>query len=83
MENPDGLRRELNTTLDELRTLRDEIRVQLHLAGMEAKDKWNRDLEPRLYSMEKDVQRDVSDATKSALHELSVSMKRFRDSLKH
>lgn len=83
MENPDGLRRELNATLDELHTLRDEIRVQLHLAGMEAKDKWNRDLEPRLFSMEKDVERDVASVTRNALHDLAETMKRFRDSLKH
>lgn len=82
MNKQDGLRRELNATLDELRTLRDEIRVQLHLAGMDAKDRWNRDLEPRLFSMEKRVEREVGDATRSALHELAESMRRFRDNLK-
>lgn len=82
MSNPDGLRKELNATLDELRTLRDEIRLQLHLAGMDAKDKWNRDLEPRLFTMEKEVEREVGSATRTALDELGASMKKFRDSLK-
>lgn len=81
MSKPDGLRTELNATLDELRTLRDEIRLQLHLAGMEAKEKWDRDLEPRLFSMEKEVEREVGSATRTALHELKDNMKRFRGAL--
>lgn len=83
MSKPDGLRTELNATLAELRALRDEIRLQLHLAGMEAKDKWNRELEPRLYTMEKDVERDVSEITKTAVHDLAASFKRFRDTIKN
>ena len=34
--------------ITELETLAGEIRVKLHLAGMEANDLWNRELEPRL-----------------------------------
>jgi hypothetical protein len=82
MTQPDGLRRELNATLDELRTLRDEIRLQLHLAGMEAKTKWDRDLEPRLFRMEKAVEREAAEGSRAAMRELAESMKRFRDSLK-
>ena len=81
MSKPDGLRMELNATLDELRTLRDEIRLQLHLAGMEAKTKWDKDLEPRLFSLEKDVEKEVGSTTRAALHDLNERMKRFRDSL--
>lgn len=29
-------------TLDDLRALRDEIRLNLHLAGMDAKDAWRK-----------------------------------------
>jgi len=81
MSKAEGLRTELNTTLDELRTLRDEVRLQLHLAGMDAKDKWNREIEPKLFSMEKEVERDVGTATRTALHELAESMKEFRQKL--
>jgi hypothetical protein len=73
----------LRSTLDELRTMRDEIRVRLHLAGMEAKDTWNRDLEPRFFTLEKRLERDVGDAAKTALEDLRNAMNKFRDNLKH
>jgi hypothetical protein len=83
MDNQDGIRRELDTTLNELRTLRDEIRLQVHLAGMEVKDRWNRDLEPQLYSLEQRVQHDVSKATHDALHDLAAALRKFRKSMTH
>jgi len=39
--------RELNATLSEIETLAEEIRVKVHLGGMDLKDAW-RKLEPRL-----------------------------------
>lgn len=77
----DGLRHELDDTLDELRTLRDEIRLQIHLGGMEAKTRWDRDLEPKLFSMEKRVEREVNEATHVALAELRENFRKFRDAL--
>jgi hypothetical protein len=46
------LKGELQKDLDRLHTLRDEVRLRLHLASMEAKDEWNR-LEPHLAGAEK------------------------------
>ena len=40
-----------STLLDNLRRMADEIRVRIHLAGMEAKDAWGK-LEPRLHEYE-------------------------------
>ncbi len=40
------LKSDLNKSLESLQTLRDEIRVRLHLAGMDAKDAWDK-LEPK------------------------------------
>jgi len=82
MMKDDGLARDLKQAYTELRTLGDEIRVQLHLASMDAKDKWNRELEPRLYSFEKRVEHEVSDATKTALHDLRDAMRSFREQIK-
>jgi hypothetical protein len=73
---------DLKKTLNELRTMTDEIRVQLHLAGMDAKDKWTRDLEPRLYSLEKRVEAELSTASKVAAADLRDAFRTFRDSLK-
>ncbi|MGZ3420324.1 MAG: hypothetical protein ACXVEE_20785 [Polyangiales bacterium] len=74
---------ELNTTLDELRKLRDEIRVQLHLAGMEAKDRWNRELEPQFFSLEKKIEKQVGSAARTAIDDLAKAMRRFRENLPH
>lgn len=81
MQTQDGLKRELELTMDELRKLAGEIRVQLHLASMDAKDKWNRELEPKLYSFEKNMEREVSAVSHDALRELRGAFRSFRDSL--
>lgn len=82
METHTTVADDLKKTLAELRTMADEIRVQLHLAGMDAKDKWNRDLEPKLFSFEKRVELEVTAATKTAAHDLREAMHHFRGSLK-
>mgnify|MGYP000019272104 CR=1 FL=1 len=43
----EDIRKGLNEGLNELEQVADEIRVRLHLAGMDAKDAWGK-LEPRL-----------------------------------
>ena len=55
---------------DRLRTLRDEIRVELHLAGMEANDAWKK-LEPKL-----------EEAHRKAVHEIVEQYETFRRSLR-
>ena len=80
--NPETTPKEdIKRTLSELRTMADEIRVQLHLAGMDAKDKWNRDLEPKLFAFEKRAEKEVGAALKTAAHDLREAMKSFRSSI--
>ncbi len=81
MQTQEGLKHELEMTLDEVRKLAGEIRVQLHLAGMDAKDKWNRELEPKLFSLEKNMEREISDATHEGLRDLRKAFRDFRESL--
>jgi rubrerythrin len=66
--------------LGKLKTLRDEIRVDLHLAGMEAKDKW-KEMEPKFREAERLVE-DVSDVSRRALEEMVEHFKQFRESLR-
>lgn len=75
----DDLRNQLQRGLDELRRLRDEIRVDMHLAGMDAKDKW-RDLEPRILDAE-NMAKDISEASRKAVQDVVDSIRRFRESL--
>lgn len=46
------VKQELEETRKDLRRTADEIRVKLHLAGMDAKDAWE-DLQPRLAEFER------------------------------
>jgi len=73
------LKSDLNKSLESLQTLRDEIRVRLHLAGMDAKDAWDK-LEPKLLDAEK-LADDVSEASRNALREIVEKVKEFRSSL--
>ena len=46
------LKQELEATRDDLRRTADEIKLKLHLAGMDAKDAWE-DIQPRLADFER------------------------------
>ncbi len=56
-----------------LRRLRDEIRVDIHLARMDAKDRWHA-LEPQFAVAEK-AAHDISEATK---HTLNTTVEAFQ-----
>ena len=65
----------------ELRKLRDEIRVQLHLAGMEAKSFWE-GVEPKLADVEQKLEQGVDVTARYAdvlLDELTRAFTRVRD----
>lgn len=51
MSNAQG-QQGLSEQLEKMKTLRDEIRVDLHLAGMEVKDRWQQ-LEPKVLEAER------------------------------
>jgi hypothetical protein len=46
------VKEELEETRDDLRRTADEIKVKLHLAGMDAKDAWN-EVQPKLADFER------------------------------
>ena len=69
--------------LSSLTQLRDEIRVRLHLAQLDAKDKWN-ELETQLESLEHRVTADggsVLGATAQLAREMKQSLIDFRQRL--
>jgi hypothetical protein len=51
----DDVRKQFDHDLAELKKMRDEIRVKLHLAGMEVKERWKL-LEPKLEEIERRVE---------------------------
>lgn len=74
------LKVELEKSATLLRKMRDEVRVQLHLGGMEVKQEWNK-LEPRLESALDRAAKDVSEASRTAIVELTDAVRRLRKSL--
>jgi hypothetical protein len=73
------LKTEIEKGLSQLQTLRDEIRVKLHLGGMDVKDEWNK-LEPYVLDVEKKAS-DITEATREALDEALGKLKKLRSSL--
>lgn len=68
-----------NQTVGMLKTLRDEIRVDLHLAGMDAKTQWEK-LEARFLEADP-LGWEATAASKTALEGTVEAFKEFRRSL--
>ena len=70
----EDLATEMRKALDEVRTLRDEAKLKLHLATMDARDAWAR-LEPKIDAAE----REASRASAAALREVEATAKKLRE----
>jgi hypothetical protein len=77
----DDLRKQLDERLAQLSTLRDELRVQVHLAGMDAKKRWD-SLETEVLDVESSAKGAVSEATHAALVAAVRKLTAFRETLK-
>lgn len=80
---PSRLRARFDDQIHELEQMRDEIRVKVHLAGMNAKDVW-RDLEPKIDKLERDAAAEgenIADATLTFAKNLRDAVRKLRDSL--
>ncbi len=69
----------LESGLQELRTLRDQIRVKLHLAGQDARDAWENRLEPQMEDLERKVKTAAGNAMDSLRGELDRAREAFRE----
>ena len=74
---------DLEKAVQNLKTLRDEIRVQVHLAKAELKDEWE-ELEPKFEEMEEKLG-DAAEETRQTVNiiaeELAAAYRRIRDRL--
>jgi hypothetical protein len=70
------LKKELTKTVGLLKTMRDEIKVKLHLAGQEAKDRWQK-IEPEIEK----AGNEVAKTTKATVDELVTRVKEFKKDL--
>lgn len=74
------LKSDIQTGLDRITTLRDEIKLKLHLASMEVKAEWN-ELEPKLGGVEKAAS-ELSDTAHAAVTDAVSRLSKLRDSLR-
>ena len=74
------MNKSMDSLMAELETLGDEIKVQLHLAGMDAHEMWTKTLEPRLFEARQHA-RAASASSKAAIEEALAAFKDFRRSL--
>jgi hypothetical protein len=82
------LNERLSDELDQLRRLRDELRVQLHLGKTEVKQEWDRlekrwvEVEGRIKHSGEDRIQEIGDSVKELLHDIRQSydyLRRGRD----
>lgn len=71
---------ELQGRVNELRALRDEIRLDLHLAGMDLRDEWKA-IEQRLPDPVRALEQ-IREATGHTLEQLTAELRRFRARLR-
>ena len=75
---------EQKSTWDEVKRLAQELEVQMHLAQMEARDRWE-DLKPKVNLLEKqlsDAGKVVNDAVEKELSSIGAALRRLRDDIK-
>ena len=71
---------ETKKNLDRLRALRDEVRVKMHLAKMEAKDRW-RDLEPTVTALVDEADKGATDLTRGVVTDAISALEKLRASI--
>ena len=72
---------EIETQKQKLTTLRDDIKVRLHLASMDAKKEWDEKLSPKLLAAE-DAAKNITESSRSALTDVITKAEDFLARLK-
>ena len=74
------IRQQLGDAMNQIEALADEIRVQLDLAGKDARDTWEQKLEPKLFEAREHA-RAAQRASKTAIEETLEAFQKFKKSL--
>ena len=72
-----------SSTWNDVRRLADELELRIHLAEMDARDRWH-ELEPRLEKLEHQIAHSgeqVEDAVVRELHEVRDALRALRDDI--
>ncbi len=80
-ETVQELKAHLGSSLQLLGRLRDEIRLELHLASMDVRTRWHQEIEPKFPRAESAVAR-MGSRARELVDDALKNFRRFRDSLK-
>jgi predicted nucleic acid-binding Zn-ribbon protein len=83
-EGKETLRTRIAEGIGELKTMRDEIRIKLHLAGMDARDAWQK-LEPRIDELEaraRDLRDDMVERLENAVKDARNAARRVQSEIR-
>ncbi len=75
------IREEVDKNLARLQTLRDEVKLHLHLASLDARKEWDETLAPKLLELE-GTAKNISEPTRSKARELVTKLEDFLARLK-
>ena len=80
------IKEEVEKNIEKLATLRDEVKLRLHLASLDAKTEWDEKLSPKVFEVEQ-AAKNITESTRSTAMELVAKMEdflaRLRDSGPH
>ncbi len=62
--------------IEEIERIAEEIRVRVHLGGMDAKDTWSKSLEPKVFEV-REAARHAKDTSLDAAKELLARLETF------
>lgn len=70
------VKQEVREAMDKVRELRDELRVQIHLGGMDAKKQWE-----KLEEQFQQTQAAAKNASEASIQALRTALQEFKDAL--
>ena len=75
------VKNELSKSLERLATLRDEVKVRLHLAELDAKQEWDEKLEPLIIELPGKAGQ-LGETSREKVHELVAKVESFSSKLR-
>ncbi|MBX3219245.1 MAG: hypothetical protein KF795_01925 [Labilithrix sp.] len=80
------IKEEVDKNIERLATLRDEVKLQLHLASLDARTEWDEKLAPKVLEAEQTA-KELTEATRVSARELVTRVEEFlarvRESARH
>lgn len=79
-ETSKQIRTEMEANIEQLRALRDDVRLKAHLAKMDAKERW-RELEPRVTGLLDQAAKSTSAVSRQVVTDAIHALEKLRDSI--